>query len=127
MKYSHFCIMKNAVVLGASPNPERYAYKAVSRLVLAGYKVFAVGKKKGQIGSTVIQQEWPSLQKPEIISLYLNPLHQIDYFEQIIASHPKKVIFNPGTENHTLTSELDKAGILWEEACTLVMLSTGAL
>jgi uncharacterized protein len=119
--------MKNAIVLGASPNPERYSFLAVSRLTRAGYLVFAVGKKRGNIGEIEIKNEWPTVENPTIISLYLNPANQEYYYDQILSSKPGKVIFNPGAENPDLAHQLDLAKIPWEEACTLVLLSTGAL
>jgi hypothetical protein len=38
---------------------------------------------------------------------------------------PKRVIFNPGTENPALMQQLAADGMEVEEACTLVMLHTG--
>ncbi len=119
--------MKIAFVLGASPNPDRYSFLAVTRLSKAGYSVHAIGKKKGSIGAIGITDQWPTDVEPDLISLYLNPTNQLEYTDRILQSGTKKVIFNPGSENPVLAAQLSEAGIEFEEACTLVMLSTGAL
>lgn len=88
-----------------------------------------VGRDKGEVaGETIYQTIPPSiLEKSEeldTITLYLSPQNQESYFEQIVCLKPKRVIFNPGTENDKLESELDAAKIPYEHACTLVLLAT---
>jgi hypothetical protein len=46
------------------------------------------------------------------------------YYDDMIALKPKRVIFNPGTENPALFKLLRESGIEVEVGCTLVMLST---
>ena len=41
--------MKKTVVLGATDNPSRYAYKAVHRLKQHGHEVVPVGIKKAEV------------------------------------------------------------------------------
>jgi len=43
----------------------------------------------------------------------------------LLELNPKRVIFNPGTENKLLVEILEKNKIEAIEACTLVLLSTG--
>jgi hypothetical protein len=93
----------------------------------AGYTVYAIGKRKGTIGTIEITEQWPANVEPDLISLYLNPKNQIEYTQRILQSGSKKVVFNPGSENPDLSAKLKQAGIEFEEACTLVMLSIGAL
>lgn len=119
--------MKNAIVLGASPNPERYSFLAVTRLSKAGYHVFPVGMKKGEIAGISIQSGWPEVSEIDLISVYLNESNQAQYEDLIFHSGTKKVVFNPGAENPDFSARLKNAGIDCEEACTLVMLSTGLL
>jgi hypothetical protein len=50
-------------------------------------------------------------------------LRQRDYYNYIIEARPKRVIFNPGTENPEFY-QLELNDIKAEVACTLVLLST---
>jgi predicted CoA-binding protein len=117
-------VRKKTLVVGASPKPSRYSYEAVVRLKHHGHPVYAYGLREADIMGTPIQTEWPA-EKFDTITLYLNPYWQQDYYERIIKLWPKRVIFNPGTENPRFVDRLEKAGIEVEEACTLVMLSIG--
>ena len=114
---------KRTLVLGASENPERYSYMAVQRLRARGHEVIAVGKKAGSIGDVTIQTEMPSSDAIDTITLYLQAAHQSAYYPQIFALQPKRIIFNPGTENPELLELAEAQGIKCLEACTLVMLA----
>lgn len=111
------------LVLGASTKPERYSNIAIKMLQDYDQKVLAVGLRKGDVNGTPILSEWPN-ETPDTITLYLNPARQEAYKKQILHSGAQRVIFNPGTENPSFRSELDRAGIETVEACTLVMLRT---
>ena len=117
--------MKKTVVLGATPNPERYAYLATSRLKKAGHEVLPVGNKKGDIEGIVIDNETPQYKGVDTVTLYLNPDNQKPYYDYILSLKPKRIIFNPGTENWELVRLAKEQGIETEIACTLVMLSVG--
>lgn len=113
------------VVLGASPNPERYSYLAVERLTRHGHPVVAIGLRKGAIGNTPIIPEHPVLENVDTVTLYMNAEKQKQYYDYILSLHPKRIIFNPGTENPELAQLAGQAGIEHPYACTLVLLSTG--
>jgi hypothetical protein len=113
------------LVYGASTNPSRYANIATNLLLEKGYEVFLVGIKKGEVQGISIQQDQPLIPDIDTITLYVGPQHQLDLLAYINQLSPKRVIFNPGTENPALMTELSKQGIQVEEACTLVMLHTG--
>lgn len=115
---------KKTLVLGASPKPNRYSYKAVVRLTEHGYPVYAYGLRESDILGTPIQTNWPS-EEFDTVTLYLNPTRQQEFYDRIISLKPNRVIFNPGTENSEFTELLEKKGIEAEEACTLVLLSIG--
>ena len=117
--------MKKTVVLGATPNPERYAYLATSRLKKAGHEVLPVGNKKGEIEGIVIENGTPQYEGVDTVTLYLNPDNQKPYYDYILSLKPKRIIFNPGTENWELVKLAKEQGIETEIACTLVMLSIG--
>lgn len=117
--------LKKTLVLGASNNPSRYSFIAVNKLVHYGHEVIAIGNKKGNIGATTILNENISVENVNTVTLYLNPLNQKAYYEYILSLQPKRIIFNPGTENEELAQLARQKGIETIEACTLVMLSTG--
>jgi uncharacterized protein len=117
--------MKSTLVIGATPNPGRYAYVAVKRLRSHGHPVIAFGKEPGTIGDVEIETEWNPDWEVDTITLYVNPRNQESLIEQIIELKPKRIIFNPGTENPAFIRELKTYGIETEIACTLVMLSIG--
>lgn len=117
--------MKKTLVLGASSNPERYSYLAVQRLQTYGHPVIAMGAKPGMIGSVPIATEATEIIDLDTITLYLNPLRQQSYYSFIVGLQPKRIIFNPGTENPELAELAENQGIQVIEACTLVMLASG--
>ena len=115
---------KRTIVLGASPNPSRYAYMAVERLHRAGHEVYPVGIREGMIGEISIDTGKPSLSDIDTISLYLGPDKQKEWYPYILSVQPHRLLFNPGTENPELQALADQHGIATQEACTLVLLQT---
>jgi uncharacterized protein len=116
---------KKTVVLGASDNPSRYSYLAINRLKAHQHPVVAIGKKEGEVAGIRITKEHPDEEGVDTITLYLNPTNQKPYYDYILSLHPKRIIFNPGTENDELIELAEQKGIEPVIACTLVMLSTG--
>ena len=115
---------KKTLVLGASTKPERYAYKAITMLVEKGHSVLAIGQNHGEVAGISIRTKNIPLSNIHTVSLYLNPTRQRDYYNYIIETNPKRVLFNPGTENPEFYQLLKANGIKVEEACTLVLLTT---
>ena len=113
------------LVYGASTNPSRYAYIATELLLQHGHEVSLVGIKKGEVLGLTIQQEQPIVEDIDTVTLYVGPANQEGLFDYLKALAPRRVIFNPGTENPALERELEKVEIQTEEACTLVLLHTG--
>jgi len=116
---------KKTVVLGASSNPGRYSYLAVNRLKAHNHPIVAVGRREGKIGDVDIVTGQPTEDEVDTVTLYLNPTNQKPYYDYILSLNPKRIIFNPGTENFELEKMAEEKGIKTMEACTLVMLSTG--
>ena len=116
--------MKKTLIVGASPNSDRYAFKATEMLKEYKHEVYAYGLKKGMIGDSQIQTDWPENNDFDTITLYVGPQNQPSYYDKIIHLNPKRVIFNPGTENIGFENLLIKNNIEAIEACTLVMLIT---
>lgn len=115
---------KKTLVLGATTRPDRYAFMAINSLVGKGHSVLAIGQQQGEVAGVKIQTKAVPLKNIDTVTLYLNPQRQRDYYNYIIESNPKRVIFNPGTENPELYQLLKSNNIQVEIGCTLVMLAT---
>jgi predicted CoA-binding protein len=113
------------LVLGASPNPERFSYKAVRMLVTYNHEVYPVGIRKGLIGELEILQDHPHIEDIHTVTLYIGPKNQLNYYDYIMDLKPKRLIFNPGTENEELRTLAEEKGIEILYNCTLMMLSKG--
>tara|TARA_R110000822_G_scaffold179789_1_gene319602 strand:- start:186 stop:548 length:363 start_codon:yes stop_codon:yes gene_type:complete len=116
--------MKNVtLVLGASANPNRYSNIAIKRLLDKKLFVKALGIKKGKVVTIKIDNEKQDYKNIDTVTLYLNPKRQEEYYNYIIGLKPRRVIFNPGTENKDFVKLLEENNIEPVVACTLVMLS----
>lgn len=116
---------KKTMVIGASENKQRYSNMAILRLRQHHHPVVAIGNRKGVVEDVDIITEHPDVHDIDTVTLYLNPQHQKDYYDYILSVKPKRIIFNPGTENPELEDLAEKQGIQTMEACTLVLLGTG--
>lgn len=116
---------KKTVVLGASANPARYSHMAVKRLLSHNHPVVAIGKRTGSVGPVPIETEHLPVDGVDTVTLYLNPQNQREYYDYILNLRPRRIIFNPGTENSELEGRAEAAGIETVEGCTLVMLGVG--
>ncbi len=116
---------KKTVVIGASTNPDRYGYKVTVALQRNKHEVVPVGIKEGEINGEKILLGKPEIKDVDTVTLYVGPLNQPEWYDYIISLNPKRVVFNPGTENPEFENILIKNKIEVIEACTLVMLSIG--
>lgn len=117
--------MKNVtLVIGASLNPNRYSNIAIKRLRDKGIPTSALGLREGKVLDVVIDNKRIQYKNIDTITLYLNPKRQESYYDYIIELKPRRVIFNPGTENLEFVKLLKENNIESEIACTLVLLST---
>jgi predicted CoA-binding protein len=116
---------KKTLVLGASGNPSRYSYLAIQRLRNYEHPVVAVGKAHTFISDVPVETEKKEFDNIDTVTLYLNPLHQQEYYDYILSLKPKRIIFNPGAENEELEKLAKEHQIKTLDACTLVLLSTG--
>ena len=116
---------KKTLVLGASQNTARYSNLAINKLREHEHPVVAIGRREGLVGDIPIITEQKAMDDIDTVTLYLNPANQKPYYNYILSLHPKRIIFNPGTENAELYELALQNGILPREACTLVLLSTG--
>jgi len=116
---------KRVLVVGASPNSDRYSYRATLLLAEKGHEVIPFGTRKGSIGSHKIINEFPSSLPIHTVTMYMNSERQKVLHDQILMLQPKRIIFNPGAESEELMQKANKQGIETENACTLVMLNLG--
>jgi hypothetical protein len=114
---------KKTLVIGASEKPERYSNKAIKMLRSYRHPVVAIASRPGKVEDVAFDTDRKKYQDIDTVTLYVGPQNQAGIYDYVISLHPKRVIFNPGTENAEFTAKLSDAGIHYEEACTLVLLS----
>ena len=112
-------------MLGASPNPVRFSYKAVKSLLRHDIEVVPVGFRKGDIEDIEILTGTPPIEDVHTVSIYIGSSRQTDYYDYIFSLKPERVIFNPGTVNPEFMGKLKHAGIEPISECMLVMLNDG--
>lgn len=116
--------MKKTLVVGASLKPNKYSNIAIHKLRNSDYETVAFGLKHGSVVDVEIDTELIDYKNIHTVTLYVNPSLQKEYYNYIIGLKPKRVIFNPGTENPEFFTFLKENNIDFEVACTLVLLST---
>jgi predicted CoA-binding protein len=114
---------KKTLVLGATTKPEKAAYKAIEMLTSKGHSVLALGQNMGEVAGIKIKTKAIPIKNIDTVSLYINATRQREYYNYIIEAKPKRVIFNPGTENPEFYQLLELNNIKTEVACTLVLLT----
>ncbi|KOF04361.1 CoA-binding protein [Roseivirga seohaensis subsp. aquiponti] len=119
--------MKKTVIIGSNPKTNNYAFMAAERLKNYGHEFIPIGISEGQVlGKSILNiRDEPKIDEVDTVTLYINPQRQIEWYSYILSLKPKRIIFNPGTENQELKKLAEAQGIICEEACTLVMLSVG--
>jgi len=116
---------KTTLVLGASTNPDRYSYMAIKSLVVNQHDVFAVGLREGKVLGIPIQRPFPVIPSIHTVTIYVGQQNQPMYYDFVLGLNPRRVIFNPGSENRDFEQMLREKGIDVLHACTLVMLQQG--
>ena len=119
--------MKKTVIIGATTNPGRYAYIAAQMLKSYQHEIVPVGLKEGKVfGHEILDiLEKPPVEGVDTVTLYIGPHRQPEYYQYILNMKPKRIIFNPGTENPEFEKMAEAQGVEALQACTLVMLRTG--
>lgn len=119
--------MKKTLILGASIKPERYAYKAAEKLLQYNHQIVLIGRRENMLFEKhPIHVDKIPIENLDTVTLYLSAKFQKEYYEYILSLKPKRVLFNPGTENPEFEEILSKNNIEFEKACTLVLLSTNS-
>ena len=116
---------KKTAILGATNNPNRYAYLAAHRLQSYAHEIVPIGIKKGEVAGRAILdlRLKPVVQDIHTVTMYIGPSNQLEWEDYIISLNPTRIIFNPGAENGSLARKAVDNGIESIQACTLVMLS----
>lgn len=113
------------LVLGASPRADRYSHLAIQRLRAHGHPVMAVGLRPGEVAGVPITRTVPKGAHVDTVTLYLNPFNQRSWYGDILDMGPRRIVFNPGTENPELEAMARERGVEVVHGCTLVMLAAG--
>lgn len=116
--------MKKTLIIGASSNPERYSYLAAERLMANGHEIELIGKRPDKVFGKTIDTVKKDFADIDTVTMYLSEKFQPEYYDYILSLHPKRVIFNPGTENPEFEELLKENHIDTVENCTLVLLGT---
>lgn len=116
---------KRVILLGASPKPFRYSHIAVKMLSNNGHEVWPLGRQEGEIAGNTIQTELPGWDNADTVTVYLRPENQEKYYESVFQYNPRRIIFNPGTENPEFKKLAEEKGVKVLEHCTLEMMEAG--
>jgi predicted CoA-binding protein len=116
--------VKKTVIIGATPNPSRYAFLAAQMLSEYNHEIVPMGIKTGEVSGKKILDlnARPAIADVDTVTLYIGPAHQPEWYDYILGLKPKRIIFNPGTENEEFEKLAEEKGIEATEACTLVLL-----
>lgn len=118
---------KKTVVIGATPNPARYAYQAAHMLSRYGHEFIPLSIKRGSVaGEEILDlRQKPVIPEVDTLTLYIGPQHHAEWMDYLLSLSPKRIIFNPGTENPEFMQKAREQGIEVVTGCTLIMLRTG--
>lgn len=118
--------MKKTVIIGATPNPSRYAFMAAQSLKAYKHEFVPVGIKRGEVQGIPIENinDRPVIKDVDTITMYIGPQRQTPWYDYILSLKPRRIIFNPGSENPEFAKLAEQQGVEVLEACTLVMLRT---
>lgn len=113
-------------VLGASDKPDRFSYKALQLLRQHGHKVIPIHPALNEIDGVPVKAALDHIDQPvDTLTVYVSAAVSAGLIDKIVALKPGRVIFNPGSESPELTDALDANAIVYQDACTLVLLNTG--
>jgi len=117
---------ETVAVLGASPKPDRYAYRAMQMLREHGHRPIPVNPAFDEILGAKCYPSIGDVAEPiQTVTMYLGKQRSDPLIDDIVNAKPRRIIMNPGAENDDLAKKAEAAGIEVDYACTLVMLQTG--
>ena len=117
----------NVAVLGASAKKHRHSNTAVQLLSESGYTVIPVHPSGITVNGLETFKHLSDIIIPiDTLTIYVNASLSDSLRDEILKLSPRRIIFNPGTENAELETICIEKGIFTEEACTLVLLKTNS-
>lgn len=119
--------MKKTLLIGASTNPDRSSYEALVQLKEEGHEVVAIGARAGEVEgvSIVASRDEADATNIHSVGLYINEGLQAQYYDFIIGLKPKRIFFNPGTENPAFFALATSAGIECINRCMIITMNEG--
>jgi predicted CoA-binding protein len=116
---------QKVAILGASSKKDRYSYKAFQMLQDYGHTPLPVSPKLQELEGIKAYANIKDVPAGvDTLTMYVGPETSTKLQTDILNLKPKRVIFNPGSENVELEKALEEAGVHVIEACTLVLLRT---
>ncbi|MGM0612939.1 MAG: CoA-binding protein [Bacteroidota bacterium] len=115
---------KKTIVLGVSPDPKKRAHRVCKKLMEKGHTIVPLGIREGKVNNIPIITNTNNPQKAHTIVIFLRASRQKAWLSYILASNPKRIIFNPGSENPELVEIAKEREIDVLYGCTLLMLSS---
>jgi predicted CoA-binding protein len=111
-----------AAILGASADRTKFGNKSVRAHALAGYQVYPVNPKGGQVEGLTVCRTLAEVPVDHLhrISVYLPPAVGLTLLEQIAAKGCDEVWFNPGSESPEILAKARSLGLNAIAACSIV-------
>ena len=90
---------ETVAVLGASPKPHRYAFKAIELLKQYGHKPVPVNPAFDEVlGEKCYPGIAAAPQPIDTVTLYLRSARSDPLIDEILSAKPRRIIMNPGAK-----------------------------
>ena len=113
--------MKNAAVIGASNDRNRYGNMAVRAFRRAGYQVFPVNPTEPEIEGL---KAYPSVKDIpdtlDTVTIYVRPSVLVELLPEIAQKGCKDLWLNPGTVSDTVLEEVKRLGLNALQGCSIL-------
>jgi uncharacterized protein len=109
-------------ILGASADRAKFGNKSLRAHLQAGYQVFPVNPKGGQIEGLAVYRSLDEVPAAHLqrVSVYLPPTVGLAALDVIAAKGCDEVWFNPGSESAGVLAEARRLGLKAVAACSIV-------
>ena len=115
---------RTVAILGASDNRSKFGNKSVRAHAHAGYNVYPVNPKGGQIENLAVYATLADVPVEHLdrISVYLPPELGLKMLDQIAAKGAGEVWFNPGSDSLEVLRKARELGLNAIADCSIVEL-----
>ena len=112
----------SVAILGASADRAKFGNKSLRAHVAAGYEVYPVNPKGGQIEGLTAYRTLGEVPEAHLkrISVYLPPAVGLAALDEIAAKGCDEVWFNPGSESAAIMAKARALGLHAVAACSIV-------